>query len=71
MILFDVLAGNKYGIKKQDPNIKSPPQGYDSVYGQTGGCLNYEELVIYNPDAALPKFIIVYQKDGEGKIATG
>ncbi len=71
MLLFDVCPGNKYNLKKDDANLKAPPQGFDSVYGQPGVRLNYEELVVYNPDAALPKCIIVYQKDGIGKIATG
>lgn len=69
MLQFDVCAGNKYNLKKGNEKLKGPPQGFDSVYGQTGGDLNYEELVLYNPDAALPKCIIVYQKDGVGKIA--
>ena len=70
MLLFDVCPGNKYNLKKNNEKLTGPPQGFDSVYGQTGGGnLNYEELVVYNADAALPKCIIVYQKDGEGKIA--
>lgn len=69
MILFEVCPGNKYCVKKTDTSFKSPPQGFDSVYGQAGVSLNYEELVVYNPDAALPKYIIVYQRDGEAKIA--
>ena len=70
MLLVDVCPGNKYNLKKGDQTLKGPPQGFDSVYGQTGVHLNYEELVVYNPDAALPKCIIVYQRDGERKIAT-
>ena len=69
MILFEVCPGNKHVVKKTDPSFKRPPRGFDSVYGQTGDSLNYEELVVYNPDAALPKYIIVYQRDGEAKIA--
>ena len=71
MLLFDVCPGNKSNLKKDDAKLKAPPQGFDSVYGRKGVRLNYEEIVVYNADAALPKCIIVYQKDGVGKIATG
>lgn len=69
MILFDVLPGQKHTIKKTDEKLMLP-SNCDSVYGEPGQSLNYPELVLYNPDAALPKCIIVYQKDGDKKIAT-
>ena len=69
MLLCDVCPGNKYTLKKDNKQLTSPPQGYDSVHGQTGGSLNYEEIVLYQPDAILPRYIIVYQKDGIRKIA--
>ncbi len=69
MLVFDVCPGNKYALKSNNEKLKGPPQGFDSVHGQTGVHLNYEELVVYNPDAALPRYIIVYQLDGEKKIA--
>ena len=37
-----------------------PPRGYDSVVGEVGPNLNYDELVVYNDAAALPEFLIVY-----------
>ena len=70
MLLCDVCPGNKYTLQRDNQQLTSPPQGYDSVHGQTGGSLNYEEIVLYQPDAILPKYIIVYQKDGIRKIAT-
>ena len=69
MMLCEVLPGNKYTVKKDQTSLKSPPQGYDSVYGQTGGTLNYPEIVLYQPSGLLPKYVIVYQKDGVAKIA--
>ena len=44
---------------------KVHPQGM-TVYTD-GGSLNYAEIVIYNPDAVVPRYIIVYQKDGAHK----
>ena len=49
-------------------HLKGPPQGYDCVFGKVGSSLNYAEIVVYNPDAVLPRYIIVYQKDGVNKI---
>ena len=32
-----------------------------TLYGQAGGNLNYDEIILYNPDAILPRCIIVYK----------
>ena len=69
MLLCDVLPGRKYNLTTDNVTLKGPPHGYDSVYGQMGGSLKYAEIVVYNPDAVVPRYIIVYQKDGEHKIA--
>lgn len=69
MILFDVLPGQKHIIKRTDEKL-TLPKNCHSVYGQTGWSLNYPELVLYNPDGAFPKCVIMYQKDGNNKIAT-
>lgn len=69
MLLFDVCPGRKYQLQRDDETLTAPPQGYNSVHGKSGIRLNYDEIVLYNPDAALPKYVIFYQKDGEHKIA--
>ena len=69
MLLCDVCPGRKYFLQTDNVQLQGPPQGYDSVYGQVGGSLNYPEIVVYNPDAIVPRYIIMYQKDGVGKIA--
>lgn len=69
MLAFDVCPGNKYELTSDNEKLKGPPQGFDSVYGKVGVRLNYEELVVYNPDATLPKYIVVYKKDDVQKIA--
>ena len=69
MIMFDVLPGYKCKLRKTNEKF-TLPRGYHSAYGETGEDLNYPELVIYNPDAALPKCIIIYQKDGDKRIAS-
>ena len=69
MLLCDVCPGRKYSIQTDSVQLKGPPSGYDSVYGQVGNRLNYAEIVVYNPDAVCPRYIVAYQRDGERKIA--
>ena len=66
MLLCDVCPGNKYPLETNGEHLNGPPPGYDSVYGQVtnGSKLNYPEIVVYEPDAVIPRFIILYQKDG-------
>lgn len=64
MLLCDVLPGNKYPISKTDQSLRGPPPGYNSVYGLVGQDLNYPEIVLYEPDAVLARYIILYRKDG-------
>ena len=69
MLLCKVLPGNKYKLRKDDTSLHGPPSGYHSIYGEAGASLNYEEIVLPKADAILPKYIIIYRKDGEMKIA--
>ena len=64
MLLCDVCPGNKHRLETNSQHFTGPPRGYDSVYGQVGSKLNYPELVVYNPEAVLPRLIFIYQKDG-------
>jgi hypothetical protein len=43
--------------------IPSQPQGYDSVVGEVGEVLNYDEIVLYNHAGALPRYLVVYTID--------
>ena len=69
MLLFDVAEGNKYIVQNDQTTLKTAPQGFDSVYGQRGGSLNYDEIVLYKSEALLPTHFVVYIKDGIHKIA--
>jgi len=64
MLLCDVCPGRKYQLERNSQQLQGPPPGYDSVYGQVGCKLNYPEIVVYNPDAVMPRYIIVYRKNG-------
>ena len=64
MLLCDVCPGRKYRLETNSQHLRGPPPGYDSVYGQVGSKLNYPEIVVYKPQAVMPRFIIIYRKDG-------
>jgi len=64
MLLCDVCPGNKYQLKITDQSLQGPPSGFNSVYGQVGTDLNYPEIVLYNPEAVMPRYIILYKRDG-------
>lgn len=65
-----VACGAKYELKFNDTSLAAAPQDYHSVYGRAGGSLNYEEIVVYDADAVLPQYIVVYEHDGVDKIAS-
>ena len=69
MLLCAVCPGRKYILQVDNVDLKGPPPGYDCVFGKEGSRLNYAEIIVYNPDAVAPRYIIVYQKDGVHKIA--
>ncbi|CAM9262023.1 unnamed protein product [Scytosiphon promiscuus] len=62
MLVADVAAGNALLTYEKDfPEMTKTPPGYDSIVGEVGPQLNYDELVVYDPAAALPTHFIVYR----------
>ena len=62
ILLCDVAPGRKYTTKFNNPNLDGPPTGYNSVHGEFGIHLNYDEIVVYNSHAICPQYIIFCQK---------
>ena len=68
LLLCEVLLGNAKTVLSADPSLtleKIRSEGFDSVFAprnskSTGGVL-YDEFIIYDPDQALPKYIIHYK----------
>jgi len=60
MLLNDVVMGKGIKLERTDTSLTKPPQGYDSVIGEPGGDLNYDEAVVYDQDAIVPSFLIIY-----------
>ncbi|EIM85393.1 ADP-ribosylation [Stereum hirsutum FP-91666 SS1] len=63
MILARVVLGRPRILTRTDQRLKAAPRGYDSVTGQPGGDLNYEETVVYDNDAVRPAFVVMYEPD--------
>ncbi|CAG8550022.1 2864_t:CDS:2 [Diversispora eburnea] len=64
MFLTKVVVGRAYEMLEENTSMKGPPQNYDSVVGEPNkdGKLNYDELVVYQEEACLPQYLIVYEK---------
>lgn len=64
ILLCKVHPGKKYILKDTCPDLTAPPSDYNSIFypGQFGDVQNYPELVVYNSDAVIPCYIIVYQE---------
>ena len=56
-MLYSVMCAQEESIclRQNSQQLTGPPQGFDSVYGQVGSKLNYPEIVVYNPDAVMPR----------------
>ncbi|KAG8954509.1 hypothetical protein FRC04_011837 [Tulasnella sp. 424] len=47
-------------LRRNTESLRSPPSGYDSVLGEVGFGLNYDEQVLFRDDAIRPAYIIIY-----------
>jgi len=62
VLLNKVVVGKGFRIKTNSDKLTAPPAGYDSVLGEVGVVLNYDELVVYNNDAVIPSYLVMYDK---------
>ncbi|KAI0794920.1 hypothetical protein C8Q75DRAFT_748043 [Abortiporus biennis] len=60
ILLNDVVVGKTKKLTVSDPSLIEPPAGFDSVTGEPGGDLNYDECIVYKNDAIRPLFLVVY-----------
>lgn len=61
IFLCSIAVGKGYEVYQDQPQLTAPPQGYDSVLGQTGHTLNYDEVIVYDEAAVLPLYLITYE----------
>ncbi|KAL6299580.1 ADP-ribosylation, partial [Sparassis latifolia] len=63
MFLNEVVMGKGIKLTRDNVSLTEPPVGYDSVIGEPGGSLNYDES-IGTPsinDAIRPMFLVIYR----------
>eukprot|EP00731_Ephydatia_muelleri_P002170 Em0001g2170a len=71
VLICDVLPGNKYTVTTTQPHLTAPPVGYDSVHfvPNQHTRLKYPEVVLFEEASILPRYIILYTRDGIERIA--
>lgn len=57
----EVIMGNTVKMTRDNPDLKEAPQGYDSVVGEPGDVLNYDESIVYKNEAIRPLYLIVFE----------
>ena len=61
MIVASVAAGKAFVTQEGELKVNDgPPAGYHSIVGEPGKALNFDELVVYTEEAAVPESLIVY-----------
>ena len=65
-----VACGAQYELLHDSTSLQQPPSQYHSVYGKSGGSLNYDEIVVYDVGAVLPQYVVLYKHNGVHKIAS-
>lgn len=62
MFICKVIIGKGKQLYTDDTTLTDAPPGYDSVLGEVGQNLNYDEIIVYNQDAVLPSYMVVYRE---------
>jgi hypothetical protein len=60
MLLCNVVVGRAFKTKEGVLEPPFPRPGYDSTIGEVGPNLNYDEVVVYKEEAAIPAYLITY-----------
>lgn len=68
LLLCEVCPGKKHRTHKDSTRLRAPPVGCNCVYGDAGQDLNYPEIVLYNCESILPKYIMLYKLNGTHKL---
>ncbi|KZT01037.1 ADP-ribosylation [Laetiporus sulphureus 93-53] len=61
VLLSDVVLGKTIKLTTGNTSLREPPRGYDSVVGEPGGDLNYDESIVYKNEAIRPLFLVIYR----------
>ncbi|CAH8254842.1 unnamed protein product [Arabidopsis lyrata] len=61
MLVCRVIAGRVRRVQSDVPEDESGSGSYDSVAGAAGVYTSLDDLVVYNPKAILPCFVVIYK----------
>lgn len=61
MFLCEVIMGKVWKPPQEDHTLTKPPPGYDSVVGEPGLTVNYDEAVVYTNDAIRPEYLVIFE----------
>ncbi|EGC36139.1 hypothetical protein DICPUDRAFT_151442 [Dictyostelium purpureum] len=61
MFVCDVLIGTGERLSNRKTGFTEPSFGYDSVLGEIGTKLGFDELIIYSVDQVVPAYLIIYE----------
>ncbi|KAI0056239.1 ADP-ribosylation [Artomyces pyxidatus] len=70
MLLNNVVLGKTVKLTTSDTSLTQPPRGYDSVIGEPGGDLNYDESIVYTNDAIRPSYLVIYHNPSSSNSST-
>ncbi|KAG8899599.1 hypothetical protein FRC01_010440, partial [Tulasnella sp. 417] len=70
MIVAKVALGKSLVQYTDAEHLTAPPWGYDSVRGEAGFNLNYDEQVVYTNEAVRPAYVIIYERDPSARMAS-
>ncbi|KAG8827115.1 hypothetical protein FRC19_005543 [Serendipita sp. 401] len=60
VLLSNVIVGASKHLERNADKLTAPPDGFDSVSGEPGQALNYDETVVYTNSAIRPAFLLMY-----------
>ncbi|KAG8940328.1 hypothetical protein FRC04_005426 [Tulasnella sp. 424] len=61
VVVARVVLGKSKVLRRNTESLRSPPSGYDSVLGEVGIDLNYDEQILYRDDAIRPAYVVIYE----------
>ncbi|KAG8915086.1 hypothetical protein FRC00_008076 [Tulasnella sp. 408] len=62
VLVAKVALGRESVHYQTTQELTEPPYGYDSVLGEVGIDLNYDEQVLYKDEAIRPAYVVVYEE---------
>ncbi|KAG9009378.1 hypothetical protein FRB90_008373 [Tulasnella sp. 427] len=61
LVVAKAALGKAKALRRNAETLRSTPDGYDSVFGEIGIDLNYDEQVLFHNDAIRPAYVIIYE----------